>query len=182
MCSATSSSFSCELTSSSEKWEWGWRQQSFHICRKKKRRRRNELLHMKKKWAQIWKLLSKGTVTEQGNSCCCLATKLCPTLCNPMNCSLPGSSVHWISQARILEWVAISFSRGSSWPREWTHISCIGRRILERWATREAKRSICGSNYHNLPSHFKREPPHSPTDSKNQDSTCMYGPKLSFYL
>ena len=44
-------------------------------------------------------------------------TKLCPTLCNPMDCSPPGSCVHEISQARILEWVAISFSRGSSLPR-----------------------------------------------------------------
>ena len=44
----------------------------------------------------------------------------CPTLCDPMDCNLPGSSVHGILQARILEWVAISFSRGSSWPRDWT--------------------------------------------------------------
>ena len=44
--------------------------------------------------------------------CCCLVTKLCMTLCNFMDCSRPGSSVHGISQARILEWVAISFSRG----------------------------------------------------------------------
>ena len=55
-----------------------------------------------------------------------------------MDCSLPGSSVHGISQARILEWVAISFSRGSSWPRNWTQVSCIGRWILYHWATREA--------------------------------------------
>ena len=41
-----------------------------------------------------------------------------PTLCNPMNCSLPGSSIHGMFQARVLEWVAISFSRGSSWPRD----------------------------------------------------------------
>ena len=47
-----------------------------------------------------------------------------------MDCSLPGSSVHGISQARILEWVAISFSRGSSKPRDQTHISFIGRQIL----------------------------------------------------
>ena len=43
--------------------------------------------------------------------CCCLVTKLCLTLCDPMDCSPSGSSVHGISQARILEWVAISFSR-----------------------------------------------------------------------
>ena len=45
------------------------------------------------------------------------------TLCDPLNCSLPGSSVHGISQARILECIAISFSKGSSWPRDWTHES-----------------------------------------------------------
>ena len=45
-----------------------------------------------------------------------LVTKLCPTHCNPMDCRSPGDSVHEISQARILEWVATSFSRGSSWP------------------------------------------------------------------
>ena len=57
--------------------------------------------------------------------------------CDPMDCSLPGFSVHGISQARIQAWVAISFSRGSSWPRGWTHISCIGRWILYHWATSE---------------------------------------------
>ena len=52
-----------------------------------------------------------------------------------MNCrSLPGSSVHGITQARILEWVAISFSRGSSWPRDQTHISCTSRWTLYHWA------------------------------------------------
>ena len=49
----------------------------------------------------------------------------CPTLCYPVDCSPPGSSVHGISQARILEWVAISSSRGSSWPRDQTHDSCV---------------------------------------------------------
>ena len=48
---------------------------------------------------------------------------LCPTLCDPMDCSLPGSSVHGISQARILQWVAIFFSRGSSQPRDHTWVS-----------------------------------------------------------
>ena len=48
---------------------------------------------------------------------CCLVNKSCLTLCDPMDCSPPGSSVHGISQSRILEWVAISFSKGSSWPR-----------------------------------------------------------------
>ena len=69
---------------------------------------------------------------------CCSVAKLCSALCEPMGCSLPGSSVHGISQARILEWVAISFSRGSFQPRDWTHVSCIGRWILYYWASREA--------------------------------------------
>ena len=54
----------------------------------------------------------------------------CPTLCDPIDCSPPGSSLHWILQARILEWVAISFSRGSSQPRDRTQVSHIaGRRF-----------------------------------------------------
>ena len=52
-------------------------------------------------------------------------TQLCPTLCNPMDCNPPGSSVHGILQARILEWVAISFSRGSSGTRDQTRVSRI---------------------------------------------------------
>ena len=67
-----------------------------------------------------------------------LVCKSCPTLCNPMGYRLPGSSVHGILQARILEWVAIPFSLKSSWLRDWTRISCIGRRILYHWATWEA--------------------------------------------
>ena len=58
---------------------------------------------------------------------CVLVTQWYLTLCNSMDCSLPGYSVHWISQARILEWVAFPFSRGSSQPRIWTRVSCIGQ-------------------------------------------------------
>ena len=61
----------------------------------------------------------------------------CLTLCDPMDCSPPGCSVHEIFQARIPEWVAISFSRRSSWPRDWTQISCIVGRRFTVWATRE---------------------------------------------
>ena len=70
--------------------------------------------------------------------CCCLVSQSCPILCHPMDCSLPGSSIHGISQARTLEWVAISFSRGSSWPRDRTCVSCIGMQVLYCWATWEA--------------------------------------------
>ena len=59
-----------------------------------------------------------------------LVIQSCPTLCDPMDCSPPGSSVHGISQARILEWVAISLSRGPSQPRDGTRVSCIGSWIL----------------------------------------------------
>ena len=60
------------------------------------------------------------------------------TVCNSMDCSLPGSSVHGIFQARTLGWVAISYPRGSSWLRDWTHNSCIGRWVLYHCATWEA--------------------------------------------
>jgi len=71
----------------------------------------------------------------------CLCDQSYPTLCDLMDYSPPSSSVHGIFQARILEWVAISFSRGSSWPRDQTHIpcvSCTGKQILYHCATREA--------------------------------------------
>ena len=65
--------------------------------------------------------------------CACIHTQLCPTLCNPMNCGPQGSSVHGIFQARILEWVVISYSRGSSPPRDQTCVSRIGRQIFCHW-------------------------------------------------
>ena len=63
----------------------------------------------------------------------CMYAPSCPTLCDPMDCSPPGSSVLGILQARILEWVAISFSRGSSQPTDRTcvsYVSCVGRQVL----------------------------------------------------
>ena len=66
----------------------------------------------------------------------------CPTLCDPMDSSPPGSFVHGIFQARIVEWIAISYSRGSSWPKGWTCISyifCIGKQIVYHCSTREAQ-------------------------------------------
>ena len=73
-----------------------------------------------------------------------LITQLCPTSCNPVDCSPPGSSVHGILQVRILEWVAIPFFRGSSWPRGQIHISlmktqvsCIAGRFFTISTTRE---------------------------------------------
>ena len=67
-----------------------------------------------------------------------VSAQLCLTLCDIRNCSLPGFSHHGILQARILEWVAISSSRGSLQPRDPTCVSCIGRLILYHWALWEA--------------------------------------------
>ena len=77
----------------------------------------------------------------RGEACvrACLVAQSCPTLCDPVDCSPPGSSAHGILQARILEGVAISFSRGSSRPRDPTQVSCIAGRHFNLWATREAQ-------------------------------------------
>ena len=97
---------------------------------------------------QLHTLLWPSYLTSAGFSMLIMHAKslqLCPTLCNPMGCSPPDSSVCGISQARILEWIVMSSSRGSSQPREQTHVSyvfSIDRRVLYHWATRE-------SNSHN---------------------------------
>ena len=67
-----------------------------------------------------------------------LVAQLCPTLCHPMDCSPPGPSVHGIHQARILERVAMPFSRGSSQSRDQTQVSFIAGRFSTIWAAREA--------------------------------------------
>ena len=68
--------------------------------------------------------------------------QLCPTLCDPVDCSPPGFSIRGILQARILEWVAISFSRGASLPRDPTQVSGIACRHFNLCATREAPGSL----------------------------------------
>ena len=85
---------------------WGWRAGGAGVCL----------------WF-IWPRTLLQMFFTQGK--CCLVTQSCQFFHDPMACSPPGSSVHGVSQARILEWVAISFSRGSSWPRDRTHISCV---------------------------------------------------------
>ena len=91
-----------------------------------------------------------------GRKKCVVVAQSCPTLCNPVDHSLPGFALHGILQVRILEWVAISFSRASSWPRDWTQGSNSGllhcRQIFfffflnPIWATWEA----LGFHYHEL--------------------------------
>ena len=61
---------------------------------------------------------------------CVLVAQSCPTLCNSMDCSSPGSCLHGLLQARILEWVAIPFSRGSSQPRDQTQVFCMAGRLF----------------------------------------------------
>ena len=82
--------------------------------------------------------LCRGTIDFMVDVPCpcvrgCPVTQLCLTLCDPLDCSPPGTAVHGILQARMLEWVAIPFSRGSLQPRDQTRVSCvscIGRQIL----------------------------------------------------
>ena len=66
------------------------------------------------------------------------ASQLCPALCDPMDCSLPGSSIHGILQTRILGWVAIPFSRGSSRPKDPTQVSHTAGGFFTIWTTKQA--------------------------------------------
>ena len=86
--------------------------------------------------------------------CVCAVAQSCPNLCDPMGCSLPGSSVHGISQARILQWVAMPSSRGSPLPRDQT-LACLlrFRWILSCCATWESPSSIIGQCYFHLSSY-----------------------------
>ena len=94
-------------------------------------------------WKTVWEFLKKQEVELPYDSAILITGKVLvpqssPILCNPVDWSPPGSSIHGIPQTRMLGWVAISFSRGSSQPRDRTHvfyISWIGRWILYHWAT-----------------------------------------------
>ena len=81
--------------------------------------------------------MDKDKYTMEYSKVKVLAAQLCLNLCDTMDCSPPGCSVHGILQARILEWVAIPFSRESSWPKDQTWVSCIAGRLFTVWATRE---------------------------------------------
>ena len=107
----------------------------------------NILYSVRKKKCTLFYLLSTTACFSLIPKLVCVCVCVCAQLlshvwlCDPMNCSPPGFSVHGIFQARILEQVDISFCRGSSWPIDWTCVSCIScidRWILYRWATWEA--------------------------------------------
>ena len=89
-------------------------------------------------WDDAWKLLQSCDC----HSVCVLVTPLCPTLCDPIDCSLPGPSVHGILQARILEWLLCPSPGESPQPRDWTWVSCITGRFFIIWATREVRYSV----------------------------------------
>ena len=105
-------------------------------------------------WPHLNQITSKrphlSMLSYQGGVCgvcvcvCVCVSQSCSTLCNPTNYSLPASSVHGISQARILEWVAIPFSRGSSHLRDWILVSCTGGRFFTvyKWTVSGHKHSV----------------------------------------
>ena len=106
-----------------------------------------------------------------GTLVCAKSLQLYPTVCNPMDCSLLGSFVHGILQVRVLEWIAISFSRASSWPRDRIRVSCIGRRVLYHWATRKVPLITLSR------SHFKGKQQDCSTSINSQ--TCL---ELHMYI
>ena len=106
------------LTSVVSKYSWGWTYTWERVIDIRNKEEYNTLI-LKYKCVYLTQL------------CMCVCAQLCPTLCDSMDCGLPGSSVHGLFQARILEWVAVSSSRGSSQPRAQTLISCVS--FIDRW-------------------------------------------------
>ena len=92
----------------------------------------------KKRWGWGLRFILRNWLMWLWRKVKVLVSQLCLTFCNSMNCSLLSSSVHGILWMKILEWVAIPFSRKSSWPRGWTWVSYTVGRFFTIWATREA--------------------------------------------
>ena len=112
-------------------------------------------------------IITKNTISKLRIICtlglyvCAKSLQSCPALCDPMDCSPPSSSVHGILQTRILEWIAMPSFRGSSWPRDWTPISCVscfagifftaeppGRPSTQRWTSYSNKCCTLQQDYH----------------------------------
>ena len=107
----------------------------------------NMLFYLEVSQLSRWKVsdIPVGINGSQDIVCAHIHTQLlqsCPTLCDAMDCSLPGFFVHGIFQARILEWVDMPSSRGSFWPRDQTRASCVAGRFFTHWATWEALQDI----------------------------------------
>ena len=102
---------------------------------------------------------------------CVLVAQTCPTLCDPTDCNPPGASVYGILQARILEWIAIPFSRGSSRPRDQTLICTVGR-FFTVWATSSVQfsRSVMSDSVRPHELQHARPPCPTPTPGVHWDS------------
>ena len=98
---------------------------------------------------ETWQMIYDSTSSNHLLIVLCLVTHLCLTLCDPMDCSLPSSSVHGILQARILEWVAMPSSKGYSQPRDWTQLFRIAGSFFTIWVTMETLYwyNICEKEY-----------------------------------
>ena len=126
-------------------------------------------------WMNAWHI-SKYSVL--------LLIQLCPILCDPIDCSTPGSPAPGISQARKLEWITIPFSRRSSQSRDWTQVSCTVGRFFTNWATREVmaqsiqymfssvqiSRSVMSNSLRPHESQHANPPCPSPTPGVHSDS------------
>ena len=119
--------------------------------------------------------------------CACVFSHI--WLCNPKDCSPPGSSVHGILQARILEWVAISSSSGSSWPRDWTHHSCIGKQSAEPLGkptvtggpvVKDSKTFTAG--VHSIPDWGTKNPTCRVAEKRKKNLSDIYEPFIWFGL
>ena len=108
----------------------------------------------------------------------CLVARSCPTLCNPMDYRPPGSFVYEIFWTRIQEWVAISFSKGSSPRRGWTWVSCVAGGFFTNWATREYNKMYDFSQFvnHEVTVSVSSPLTHVPK------SISLDGPKIESYL
>ena len=126
--SMLSKSMRCTRNSYACSWHWSTERAQFFSTAIPDGRPHNQHFKSWTNWATEFCLIHRIHLFK---------AQSCPTLSDPKDCSSPGSSVHGILQARILERVAISFSRASSWPRDWTPVSCIAERLLTIWATRE---------------------------------------------
>ena len=122
-----------------------WREKNLTITQKKiTKSQRKTVREVSQELQNNQRTNDKRAINTFQCVCVCLVTQTCLTLCDPMDCSPPGSSVHGSLQARILKWVVISFSRISSQPADWTHVSslsCTGRQILYCWV-------VCPLNTH----------------------------------
>ena len=128
-----------------------------------------KMLNVSNQWSEV-----KGSKVAQS----------CLILCDPVDCSLPGFSVHGILQAGVLEWVAISFSRGSSRPRDWTQVSRIGGRRFNLWATGKALQNYAETSSHTSQNGHQRKYPQTLSAGEGverRESSYAVGGNVNWY-